>query len=42
MDVIQEHEAQDFPNARYGLLQVEGVGIVLLSGVEEIEFEVLE
>ena len=42
MDFIEQHEAQDFSNTGYGLQQVEGVGIVLLSRFEDIEFEVLE
>ena len=42
MDVIEQHEAQDVSNTRYGLQQVEGVGIVLLGRFEEIEFEVFE
>jgi hypothetical protein len=42
MNFIKENEAQDLSDTRNSLQPVEGVGIVLLGGVEEIEFEVLE
>jgi hypothetical protein len=42
MDVIKEHPAQDVSHTGYGLQPVEGVGLVRLGGVEEIEVEVLE
>jgi hypothetical protein len=42
MDFIKEHEAQDVSHTGYGLHQVKGVGLVLLGGVEEREFEVFE
>jgi hypothetical protein len=42
IDVIKEHPAQDVSHTGYGLQPVEGVGLVRLSGFEEIEVEVLE
>ena len=42
MDFIKENEAQDLSDTRNRLQQVERMGIVLLGGFEEIEFEVLE
>jgi hypothetical protein len=42
MDFIEQHEAEDVANARDGLQQVEGIGIMLLGGFEDREFEVLE
>ena len=36
MDFIEQHEAEDFANARDGLQQVEGMGIMLLGGFEGV------
>ena len=42
MDFIEQHEAEHLADAGYGLQQIQGVGIVLLGGFQEREFEVFE
>jgi len=42
VDFVEQHKAETLADARYGLEQLERMGIVLLGGVEDIEFEVLE
>jgi hypothetical protein len=42
MEFVEPHEAEDFPNARHGWQQGQGVGIVLLGGFQDSELEILE
>ena len=42
MDFIKLHEAENFVNAGNRLQQIEGMGIVVLGGFQDIEFEVFE
>jgi hypothetical protein len=42
VNFVEQHEAEDFANARDGVSQVEGIGSVVLGGFEDREFEVLE
>jgi hypothetical protein len=42
MDCIEPYEAENRANARHGLSQVEGMGIVVLGGVEDIAFQIGE
>jgi hypothetical protein len=42
MDFVEPHEAENLANARYGLQQVQGVGIRLLRGLDDGEFQITE
>jgi len=42
MDVIEQHEAEDCANARHGLHQVQGVGVVLLGACDDGETQITE
>jgi hypothetical protein len=42
MDFVGQHAAEDLANARHGLQQVQGVGIVLLGGFQDRELAPLE
>ena len=42
MDCVEQHEAEDFANTGHGLEQREGMGIVLLGGLQDRELQVPE
>jgi hypothetical protein len=42
VDVVEPHEAEDVARTANRLEQIQGVGIGMLGGFEEIEVEVLE
>jgi hypothetical protein len=42
MAFVAQHEAEDVPNTRDGLQQVEGVGLGFLGGLDDGEFQSTE
>jgi hypothetical protein len=42
VDFIEQHEAENLADARHGVEQIQGVGIMVLSGFDDGEFDVAQ
>jgi hypothetical protein len=42
MDFIEQHAAEDLPDARHRLQQIQGVGVMVLGGCDEAECDVTQ
>ena len=42
MDFIEQHEAEDLADARHRLQQIQGVGVMVLGGFDDAEFDVTQ